>query len=71
MRIMHILFPIFCLALHGTQLAAQPPTVTPDISPETFSAANRAVTYDGGTAHLDARPGDGLLWLDGDRKSVV
>jgi len=62
---MHILFPIFCLALHGTQLAAQPPTVTPDISPETFSAANRAVTYDGGTAHLDARPGDGLLWLDG------
>ena len=62
---MHILFPIFYLMSYSAQLAAQPRAVTPDIAAGQFTATNRAVTYDGGTAHLDARPGDGLLWLDG------
>lgn len=65
MRTLHILFLIFCLAPYGMHLAAQLRPVTPDISSKRFTAINRAVTYDRGTAHLDARAGDGLLWLDG------
>lgn len=65
MRITHIFFPIFCLLLHGTQLVAQPNTVALDIVPERFTVTNRTVRYDNGTAHLDARPADGLLWLKG------
>ncbi len=34
-----------------------------EMDPENWSVYNREVSFDGGTAHLNAKANDGLLWL--------
>lgn len=65
MNAVKVLFvTVLVCALYRTE--AQQNTITPDLSKvsdgKTWQSRNRKVTFDN-AVHLDARPGDGIVWL--------
>lgn len=56
---------LFVIALISNGcLQAQNGQVSTDMEPENYEVYNREVSYNNGVAHLNARQGDGILWLN-------